>query len=98
MTTAELVNRIIAKLHPQSRVEFKRIGSELIRMQKQVVFRWGNHDYICEHDGKRIVVRYLEHNSELYQRDNNYSRWVEGVLNGGVRDDAGELQILEPKR
>lgn len=86
MTTAKLVNRIIAKLHPQSEVVFVRLD------ESYVVFDFGHHRYIADVpsvDG--VIVREVFHNSELFQIANAHSKWIEGVLNGKTRDDAGVL-------
>jgi hypothetical protein len=84
MNSAQLVNLILAKLR---RVEFVCIDSY------STEFVW-NHKklWAFEFDGK-IRVRNMP--KKVCEEDDNYSRRVEGILNGMVRNDAGELVPCE---
>jgi len=88
MTTAELVNLIIAKLHPQASVTFTDIG--LTAAGHYVQFEYGYRYYHILHSIHlhRIAVREL---TDGDCKSTQFSQWVEGVLNGKVRDESGEL-------
>jgi len=88
MTTAELVNLIIAKLHPQASVTFTDIGLTLAGFY--VEFAFGYHHYHITHSIHlhRIAVREF---TEGDYKSTQFSAWVEGVLNGHVRNESGEL-------
>jgi hypothetical protein len=83
MNTHEIVNLIIEKFGG-NRVKFDFIKQDFVE------FMLGDNLYRCGWNiaTKRLIVirpgRYS-------LREDNYSRWVEGVLNGMVRNDAGEL-------
>jgi len=87
MTTAELVNLIIKKFGG-NRVTFNRIDDNAV-----VVFKLGGREYIALYMpiDESITVKNCEHRSSLFTSVDNYSRWVEGVLNGMVRDEEGNL-------
>lgn len=87
MTTAELVNLIIKKFGG-NRVTFKRIDDNAL-----VAFRLGDREYIAIYSFIQgsVIVQNCEHGSALYATIDNYSQWVEGVLNGMVRNEEGEL-------
>lgn len=94
MTTADLVNLILNKLRT-GRVEFLDISS-LEHNRKELfsvveMFYGGNiFDVRCREESIAVSVRQI-------QRDQgpltvtHYSQWLEGVLNGKTRNDAGEL-------
>lgn len=83
MNTHEIVNLIIEKFGG-NRVKFELVSS------KVVDFVLGNNLYRCDYSiaSKHLFVSRPEKYSV---RIDNYSRWVECVLNGMVRNDAGEL-------
>jgi hypothetical protein len=83
MTTAELVNRIIEKLGG-NRVRFEEIGDEI-----GVIFTHAGNCYAVTTRGLvSSVFRFDQH--RCWTKD-SYSQWIEGVLNGKVRDEAGVL-------
>lgn len=93
MSSATLVNLINTKLRT-GRVVFVDIreGSGGTAMVK---FEYGFqvYDVLQDRDG-RILVGVLEQTpSGLRHVVNNGSRWIEGVLNGMVRNDAGNLVL-----
>jgi len=83
MNTHEIVNLIVSKFGG-NRVKFDLVGDAVV-------------DFILGHNlyrvswnftMKKIVIR--KHDGEVFVTD-NYSRWVEGILNNMVRNDAGEM-------
>lgn len=87
MTTAQLVNRILGKLRT-GRVEFLVISNR----PSAVRFQYGGITYTALYnEHQRIDVYRWENGSELVSLCDNYQKWMEGLLNGMVRNDAGEL-------
>jgi hypothetical protein len=84
MTTAELVNLILDKLRT-GRVTFHSIAGI-------IDFEYGYQRYeaFFNEDNKITVVRPY---SPLIGLIDNYSRHIEGILNGHVRNEEGELVI-----
>jgi hypothetical protein len=83
MNTHEIVNLIIAKFGG-NRVKFDGFDANVI-------------DFILGHNlyrvfftkhGKTTLVMRLAVNEFI---EDNYSRWVKNILNGLVRNDAGEM-------
>jgi hypothetical protein len=79
----EIVNLIVEKFGG-NRVKFT-----LVR-EGAVLFVFGHNEYRCHwsHPNSTLIVSKL--NDEVWLKD-NYSRWVEGILNNLVRNDAGEM-------
>jgi len=95
MTPAELVNLIVYKFGG-NRVEFLDVSISCV----QVYFTLGGNSYVAftEDDDSCVigVLRYYRPqidgmDKSLGNFDDNYSRWVEGVLNGMVRNEEGNL-------
>lgn len=88
MTTAELCNLIISKLGG-NRVEFLQISDG--ETHCGVEFVHGGNVYscgCCTDDSNAILVRQvLRDQGPLTVTQ--YSTWVEGVLNGGTRNEDG---------
>ena len=84
MNSAELVNLILEKLR---RVKFLVI----VNRTPQVRFVWGHNEYtaVVSFDGYIAVYKWVDGGTECVI--DNYQIWVEGMLNGLVRNDAGEL-------
>jgi hypothetical protein len=84
MNSAELVNLILEKLR---RVKFLVI----INRTSQVRFIWGHNEYtaVVTFDNTVAVYKWVDGGTECVV--DNYQIWVEGMLNGMVRNDAGEL-------
>lgn len=85
MTTAELVNLIIAKFGG-NRVQFvdiQTVHDEWII----VTFYHSDQTYYarCSCNEVNLTVH------QEFGQTSQYSEWIEGVLNGMVRNDAGEL-------
>ena len=81
MNSAQLVNLILSK---SKRVEFVSITAN------DVEFILGHKKYFAYPDKDHVRVRNVAISGVLVL-DDNYSRWVEGVLNGMVRNDAGKM-------
>lgn len=81
-TTAEVVNLIISKLRtgPVKFVEIRAYGNEL----QFIWIKYGQNLYKIFSD---LQVEH-EHDGAI---EDSYSQWIEGVLNGKVRNDAGDL-------
>jgi hypothetical protein len=91
MNSAQLVNLILAKLR---RVEFLVIQN---RPGVAARFLWGGNEYSAAVVFNESIVVYrwvIIDNLEKSVID-NYQRYVEGRLNGLVRNDAGELVPCE---
>jgi hypothetical protein len=87
MTTAQLVNLILDKLRT-GRVEFLHIVSNGYSLD----FRYGGLCYSCEWDAGSVRVNVGRwHENKTHTTSDNYSRWIEGVLNGKIRDENGVL-------
>lgn len=89
MRCEDLVNRIIEKLGG-NRVEFLRIA--ILDAITTVEFAHAGNSYCVIHpeeDDDLVVLQYFRDQGPLHE--NNYSRWVEGVLNGKTRDESGVL-------
>ena len=88
MNSAELVNLIIEKLR---RVKFLAITNRT----SQVSFVWGHNEYtaVVTLDNTIAVYKWIDGGSKCVI--DNYQIWVEGMLNGLVRNDAGELVLCE---
>jgi hypothetical protein len=83
MNTHEIVNLIVVKFGG-NRVKFDGIGDSV------VWFVLGRNEYRCHAsviNNCLFVKRCVE---DTWQSD-NYSQWVEGILNGMVRNEAGEM-------
>ena len=95
MDAAQLVNLIIKKFGG-NRVEFNEISEDDTEVL-QVRFVLGGNTYLAffgEHDYTRtkgILVRRYENNDMMQRLEDNYSRWVEGILNNKVRNEEGVL-------
>ena len=86
MKTAELVNLILDKLRT-GRVEFIRIDNDFDSDFNVIEFKYGGNDYRAVTDSEEIIVTRITGNLVV----DSYSQWVEGVLNGKTRDEAGVL-------
>jgi hypothetical protein len=87
--TADLVNLIIGKLGG-NRVEFIRIDCADDVSTIEFVHAGNLYSIVHDEDDLRLKVwQYYRDQGPLEQ--NNYSKWMEGVLNGMVRNEAGEL-------
>ncbi len=86
MNKQEIVNLIVAKFGG-NRVKFDYVGLEVVD------FVLGHNLYRCSwvKPGCGIVVSRLSDDEFNEYVFDNYSRWVEGILNGMVRNDAGEM-------
>lgn len=93
VNSAQLVNLILAKL---GRVEFLDIRD----YEVLVCFRWGHNDYAAVFQESRLHGHINVYRlpigmepplSDFLRRHDDYSRWVEGVLNGKKRDADGNL-------
>ena len=80
MTTAELINRIVSKFGG-NRVRFLEIDPNGVR------FQLGGYRYFVQCDQDSVIVTLCDAGMDSYRN------WVHGVLNGGVRNDAGEITI-----
>jgi len=91
MKTHELINHIQGRLRRS--VVFKDIFSAV----EFVVFEWGCHVFCCfpsaVNKNRLLVFERCPKGSEVTL----HSRYLEGVLNGGVRDDAGTLVMPTEK-
>jgi hypothetical protein len=81
MNSAELVNLILAKLR---RVKFVAIGSNPEYVS--VRFIWGGNDYTALVDSNSYIHVY-----QVLNYSKIHTERVQGMLNGLVRNDAGEL-------
>ena len=84
MNSAQLVNLILAKLR---RVEFVAIGSNPVYVS--VRFIWGGNDYTASVEDNYIHVYQVFNHSKIHVER------VQGMLNGMVRNDAGDLVPCE---
>lgn len=85
---AKAINTIIAKFGG-NRVRFDRVYTWLLDdKRREFEFTFGGHSYHISVDGQLRVCEILP-NKVL--RKNEYSNWIEGVLNGYARDDDGRL-------
>lgn len=88
MTPAELVNLIVRKFGG-NRVVFERISRDDMGHER-VQFKLGHHSYHVPHAGSsRLYVWQIAEDNSMIR--NSYSSWVEGVLNGLVRDEEGNM-------
>jgi hypothetical protein len=89
VSVAEIINRIIKKFGG-NRVEFVKIDP--FTNMIEFVLGSNHYDVAWSDYWKSFVVHRSgdESNSDKPDED-NYTRWVQGVLNGGVRNDAGEI-------
>ena len=69
--------------------KFRRPMPSFLSITKFISFNLGSHRYHCDFDGESFHV--LEVDNEQLS-STNHSRWVEAVLNGGSRDDAGYVE------
>ena len=81
MNSAELVNLILEKLR---RVKFVSIDAY------HVEFSWNHRTFFAFENEGRVRVRNLNARQRFCE-DDSYSLRVEGMLNGLVRNDAGDL-------
>jgi hypothetical protein len=86
MNSAQLVNLILAKLR---RVEFVFIEKAFID------FTWGQNKYRAFGDNPVSVIAWNAETQSWNRGDTIYSKRIEGMLNGMVRNDAGELVQCE---
>jgi len=91
VTTAQLVNRILDKLRT-GRVVFDHIDSS-----GDVVILYGGYTYEIDALGDGIRVRKPPAWDRGFTND-SYTRWLEGVLNGKFRNDAGEFTEVQIHR
>jgi len=84
MNTHEIVNLIVQKFGG-NRVKFDLIGKTVVD------FYLGHNLYRCGWTSLGLIVRRLDGFQFNEYVSDNYSRWVEGILNGMVRNDAGEM-------
>ena len=92
MTIAEMVNLIVGKLGVRAKFELIDVsphGSPIIHMafahnRYIVIAAPSNHL-----DQLDVLVRRLESRNATV--DDNYSRWIQGCLNGLVRNEKGEM-------
>jgi hypothetical protein len=82
MNTAQLVNLILEKLR---RVEFVLICDQHIDLV------WGYNKYRVFADNPVNVIAWNEWSQSWNRGDTIYTERVEAMLNGKVRNDAGEL-------
>jgi len=93
MDAADIVNRIVEKLGG-NRVEFLVIDSFVYMGQDvaEVSFVHGDNTYLArsldDHSGITVRQEFKDQGPVL---TNQYTEWLEGVLNGLVRNDAGVL-------
>jgi hypothetical protein len=85
MTTAELVNLILARL-VTSKVTFLDISYQY----HGVRFWFANNVYQTVVHDQSVEVWKVDHVSGGMSKD-NYSQWVENVLNGKTRNEEGVL-------
>jgi hypothetical protein len=83
MNSAQLVNLIIEKLR---RVEFLDIET---RPKIAIKFLWGHKKYLAFESEGYVTVRNIVHN--VLVSDDIYTERIEGMLNGLVRNEDGEL-------
>jgi hypothetical protein len=83
MNTHEIVNLIVQKFG-SNRVKFDLIDEDAVE------FVLGHNLYRTEwlRSMSRLAVMRMKSSNAYFD---NYSRWVEGILNGMVRNDAGEM-------
>lgn len=84
MNSAELVNLIIAKLRRVEVLVIQNLPFVTVR------FRWGGNQYtamVCV-DDSIDVYRWVGQDE---CRCDNYKKYVQDILNGKVRNDAGEM-------
>jgi len=90
MDTADIVNRIIEKLGG-NRVEFIEIRQTNLFVLI-VSFSHAGNKYEARVLPTSVYISVAQKKSyQLALRTNAYTNWLEGVLNGMVRNDAGEL-------
>ena len=82
MNSAELVNLILEKLR---RVKFVLICDHYIDLI------WGHHKYRVFADNPVNVIAWNEWSQSWNRGDTIYTERIEAMLNGKVRNDAGEL-------
>lgn len=87
MHIAEIINRIIEKLGG-NRVKFQtvRVGS----YESIVQFWFAHNTYRCGWNDEREIFLVERLVIDTFVFD-TYSHWVQNVLNGFVRDDAGNM-------
>jgi hypothetical protein len=86
VNSAELVNLILAKLR---RVEFVFIEKAFVD------FTWGHNRYRAFGDNPVSVIAWNVEKQLWNRGDTIYTERIEGILNGMVRNDAGELVPCE---
>lgn len=88
MTVAKIVNLILQKLRTGV-VTFTNIGitySEWCVIE----FTYAHHNYHVKWETSKVSV--LEIRDDRTLIETSYSAWIQGVLNGGVRNDAGVVK------
>lgn len=90
MTAAELVNAIQSRV--RKRVEFREIISGY---NPQVEFDWGSHTFYAVGSRDEQDIRVLHVVEAGVHQSTIHSKYLQGVLNGGIRDDSGKL-LEEP--
>ena len=83
MQTHEIVNLIVQKFGG-NRIEFTLVKQEI------VWFVLGHNEYRCHWSSINSMMIVWKLNDDTWVMD-NYSRWVQGILNNLVRNDAGEM-------
>ena len=89
MDTADLVNLIIRKLGG-NRVEFIRVDCADDVSTIEFLHAGNLYSIVHDEDDSRVKV-WQYHYDQGPLEQNNYSKWMEGVLNGMKRNDAGVL-------
>jgi hypothetical protein len=82
MNSAELVNLILEKLRRVKFVDICGVYVDLI---------WGHHKYRVFSDNPVTVLAWNEWSQSWNRGDTIYTDRIEAMLNGKVRNDAGEL-------
>lgn len=94
MTTAELVNLILDRLRT-GKVKFISIWEDGPIAPIFIEFEFGFIRYKVMYQKQlRNTIQVSRVLSERHTANDSYSRWVEGVLNGGVRNEAGEVLAI----
>lgn len=88
MKSAKLVNLILETLIT-GKVEFLYIYGDIGKVE--VGFSWGGNNYEAGQEANSDLVFVKRALSPVRFVTDEYSSWVEGVLNGKRRTDGGEL-------
>jgi len=90
MDTAEIVNRIIEKLNG-NRVKFIAIGKTNWEIAYVSFVPARNHYQARVFPASDYISIGQKISEQQPLSTNEYTEWIEGILNGMVRNDAGEL-------